>query len=183
MTAETDLRPVLWRAPKKGGGWMYFDHEPTHLTGVEPLLPAHAIAPLQAEIEALRDLCGMAYQLAGAHDAPEEWLDALSDAAAGRPFSTNGLLPYIPQRRIGADSPHTRREGMEKITKRTTTTTITETTRLELTDEQIASALLEHFGMVGGEVVFDVSVVGGFLRGAQIELKVVSESESDERAK
>jgi hypothetical protein len=54
MTAETDLRPVLWRSPKKGGGWMYFDHEPTHLTGVEPLLPAHAIASLQAEIEALR---------------------------------------------------------------------------------------------------------------------------------
>src|SRR5690606_2767561 len=54
-------------------------------------------APLQAEVEALRELCGMAYQLAGAHDAPEKWLDALSNAAAGRPFSTNGLLPYWPQ--------------------------------------------------------------------------------------
>lgn len=54
-------------------------------------------APLQAEIEALRELCGMAYQLAGVHDAPEEWLDALSNAAAGRSFSTDGLLPYIPQ--------------------------------------------------------------------------------------
>jgi hypothetical protein len=56
-----------------------------------------ATTPLQAEIEALRDLCGMAYQLAGVHDAPEKWLDALSNASAGRPFSTDGLLPYIPQ--------------------------------------------------------------------------------------
>lgn len=66
---------------------------------------------------------------------------------------------------------------MEKITKKTTT--ITETT-LELTEEQIASALLKHFGMVGGEVCFDVSSCG-FLRGARIELRVVSES--DEGAK
>lgn len=63
---------------------------------------------------------------------------------------------------------------MEKITKKTTT--VTEMTRLELTEEQIASALLEHFGMVGGEVFFDVSGFG-FLRGAQIELILASESE------
>lgn len=62
---------------------------------------------------------------------------------------------------------------MEKITKKTTT--VVETTRLELTEEQIACALLEHFSMVGGEVSFDVSS-GGFLRGAQIELRTVSES-------
>lgn len=65
---------------------------------------------------------------------------------------------------------------MEKITKKTT---ITETT-LEVTEEQIANALLEHFGMVGGEVLFHVSC-GMFLRGAQINLKVVSEN--DESAK
>lgn len=52
---------------------------------------------LRAEVEALRELCGMAYQLAGVHNAPEKWLDALSNAAAGRPFSTDGLLPYWPQ--------------------------------------------------------------------------------------
>lgn len=61
---------------------------------------------------------------------------------------------------------------MEKITKKTT---ITETT-LELTEEQIARALLEHFGIVGGEVDFDVSSCG-FLRGAKIELRIVSESD------
>jgi len=49
-----------------------------------------------AEVERLRELCGMAYQLAGVHDAPEKWLDALSNAASGRPFSTDGLLPYMP---------------------------------------------------------------------------------------
>ena len=62
---------------------------------------------------------------------------------------------------------------MEKIMKKTTT--VVETTRLELTDEQIADALLEHFGMAGGEVSFDVSS-GGLLIGAQIELRIVSES-------
>ena len=55
------------------------------------------IAAKDAEIEALRELCGMAYQLAGVHNAPEKWLDALSNAAAGRPFSTDGLLPSWPQ--------------------------------------------------------------------------------------
>lgn len=55
------------------------------------------IAAKDAEIDALRELCGMAYQLAGVHNAPEKWLDALSNAAAGRPFSTDGLLPYWPQ--------------------------------------------------------------------------------------
>lgn len=62
---------------------------------------------------------------------------------------------------------------MEKIVKRTTT--VTETTRLELTEGQIADALLEHFGMVGGEVIFYASS-GGYLSGAQLELKRVSES-------
>lgn len=56
----------------------------------------HNVAARDAEIEALRDLCGAAYQLAGVHDAPEAWLDALSDAAEGRPFSAEGLLPYMP---------------------------------------------------------------------------------------
>jgi hypothetical protein len=55
------------------------------------------LASIQAEVEALRELCGMAYQLAGVHNAPERWLNALSNAAAGKPFSTDGLLPYWPQ--------------------------------------------------------------------------------------
>lgn len=47
------------------------------------------------EAEHLRDLCGHAYQMAGALDAPENWLDALSAAANGKPFSCDGLLPVL----------------------------------------------------------------------------------------
>jgi predicted nuclease with TOPRIM domain len=46
------------------------------------------------ENEKLRQLAACAYQFAGAHDAPVEWLDALSNAADGRPFDTSKLLPY-----------------------------------------------------------------------------------------
>lgn len=59
----------------------------------------------QVEIERLRELCGCAYQMAGYHDAPEAWLDALGDAAAGVPARqwrvkaddlVAALLPYMP---------------------------------------------------------------------------------------
>lgn len=46
-----------------------------------------------AELDKLRGLCACAYQLAGAVDAPLPWLDALSEAANGLPFSDDGLLP------------------------------------------------------------------------------------------
>ncbi len=49
---------------------------------------------LKEQNEKLRQLAACAYQFAGAHDAPVEWLDALSDAADGRPFDTSKLLPY-----------------------------------------------------------------------------------------
>lgn len=52
------------------------------------------IAELDGERDALRRLAMCAYQLAGAHDAPVTWLDALSAASVGEPFSTDGLLPY-----------------------------------------------------------------------------------------
>lgn len=52
--------------------------------------------PNQTEIENLRALAACMYQFAGAHDAPEVWLDALSEASDGRPFSTENLLPYSP---------------------------------------------------------------------------------------
>lgn len=51
---------------------------------------------LAVEVEALRGLAACAYQMAGVHDAPVEWLDALSDAASGLPFDTENLLPYMP---------------------------------------------------------------------------------------
>ena len=56
-----------------------------------------AVEERKAEVESLRALCAAAYQMAGVHDAPVEWLDALSNAASGWPFSTDGLLPYMPQ--------------------------------------------------------------------------------------
>lgn len=52
------------------------------------------IAELEAEVARLRSLAACAYQFAGAHDAPVAWLDALSAAANGEPFSDDGLLPY-----------------------------------------------------------------------------------------
>ena len=46
-----------------------------------------------AEVAGLRSLAAAAYQGAGAHDWPVPWLDALSAAANGDLFSTDGLLP------------------------------------------------------------------------------------------
>lgn len=47
------------------------------------------------EIERLRNLAGTCYAGLGAEcNLPEPWLDALSAAANGEPFSTDGLLPF-----------------------------------------------------------------------------------------
>ena len=64
--------------------------------GIERDLAVARAQRAEAEVQALRDLGGCAYQMAGIHDAPVAWLDALSNAASGRPFSTEGLLPYMP---------------------------------------------------------------------------------------
>lgn len=49
----------------------------------------------RSKLAALRELAATCYAGLGAeHDLPEAWLDALSAAADGRPFSTDGLLPY-----------------------------------------------------------------------------------------
>lgn len=53
------------------------------------------VAGLEVEIEKLRELCACAYQFAGSHDAPAPWLDALSAASEGKPFSTENLLPCV----------------------------------------------------------------------------------------
>lgn len=57
------------------------------------LVPSSAAKELLAELDKLRALCACAYQLAGVVDAPLPWLDALSEAANGLPFSDDGLLP------------------------------------------------------------------------------------------
>lgn len=56
------------------------------------VLPA---ATPESEIAALRDLAATCYAGLGAeHNLPEAWLDALSAASEGHPFTTEGLLPY-----------------------------------------------------------------------------------------
>ena len=62
---------------------------------------------------------------------------------------------------------------MDKLV--TINTTIVERTRVDLTDQQIATILLERFGMAGGTVDFDISS-GVFLRGAQLEVVRTTES-------
>lgn len=48
-----------------------------------------------SKLAALRELAATCYVGLGTeHDLPEAWLDALSAAADGRPFSAAGLLPY-----------------------------------------------------------------------------------------
>lgn len=122
MTAETDLLPLpepfAWVDPDEAED--FIDGEGHHFTALRrgvpggdfPIYSAGQVrACVEANTEALRELCGMAYQLAGVHDAPEKWLDALSNAAAGRPFSTDGLLPYMPQAVCDAEA---RAERLEK---------------------------------------------------------------------
>ena len=51
-----------------------------------------------AEIERLRELALCVYVgPAAVHDLPESWLDALSAAGHGEPFSCDGLIPYRAQ--------------------------------------------------------------------------------------
>lgn len=55
MTDPTpDGAVAMWRAPKSGGGYMYFDYEPTHLSDVEPLIPAASMDALRGELEELQ---------------------------------------------------------------------------------------------------------------------------------
>lgn len=66
---------------------------------------ADQLERLAAEVEHLRALCGCAYQMAGLHDAPVNWLDALGDAANGvhpdqrrvKGDVAEALLPYRPE--------------------------------------------------------------------------------------
>jgi hypothetical protein len=59
-----------------------------------PLTDAQTLEALRQRVEALQDLCGAAYQLAGNVGAPERWLDALVAAAHGEPIPD--LDPLFP---------------------------------------------------------------------------------------
>lgn len=64
---------------------------------VKTALSAKFAQERAAYASSLRELAACAYQAMGVHDAPDSWLDALSNAAAGLPFETESLLPYAPQ--------------------------------------------------------------------------------------
>lgn len=58
------------------------------------------VGALIAERDRLRDLAATVYAGLGAEcDLPEPWLDALLAASEGKPFSTEGLLPFVSQPR------------------------------------------------------------------------------------
>lgn len=70
-------------------------------------------------------------------------------------------------------SGHTYQSRMAVVKKKVPTTittkVVTKRTTLELTDKEVELALLEHFGMAGGEVEFDISH-GEFLKGATLTM-------------
>ena len=55
------------------------------------------VARLRARIEHLESLCAVVYQLAGEVGAPVPMLDALWNAAQGKRFDVDGLLPVLAQ--------------------------------------------------------------------------------------
>lgn len=68
-------------------------------TGLMRLESVAALTERPNEVERLRELAAACYAGLGAEcDLPERWLDALSAAANGQPFSTEGLLPYRAER-------------------------------------------------------------------------------------
>lgn len=71
---------------------------PAPLFGAAATVPQVVQTPIdQAQyIEKLETIIGAAYQFAGNHDAPELWLDVLSDPAAATAEQVDGLLPYFP---------------------------------------------------------------------------------------
>lgn len=53
---------------------------------------------LRSQIHQLRSLASACYAGLGAEcNLPEPWLDALSAAANGKPFDTDGLLPFVKE--------------------------------------------------------------------------------------
>lgn len=104
-----DIRPVAWiEQPSRWLGQpmahMDADLDEEVKKRCEPLYEQSAIDALQAEVEVLRELCACAYQMAGVHDAPLVWMDALSNAANGCKFDTCGLLPYMQEQVCDAES-------------------------------------------------------------------------------
>lgn len=88
-----DALDVLWR--------QHGNDDP----GYKAMLPfGKKIAELQAKVNRLIELSSVCYTGLGAEcDLPEAWLDALSQAAYGKEFSTDGLLPFISTQRQDAE--------------------------------------------------------------------------------
>jgi len=57
--------------------------------------PARAAAPVSGPTEKLLTIIAYAYQIAGAHDAPEHILDVLSDPEAATGEQIEAMLPYM----------------------------------------------------------------------------------------
>lgn len=68
---------------------------------------------LEAENARLRELVFACYAgLGGECDLPEPWLDALSHAGHGEPFSVEGLLPFTSSQRVELAALKARIEGL-----------------------------------------------------------------------
>ncbi len=97
-------------------GWFlagphHSDHFPIDITGLHPLMDVKAcaagdrdafeselsteLAAAKERVRELRNICGEAYQLAGAIGAPVAVLDNLSDAANGGPLRHATFLPIL----------------------------------------------------------------------------------------
>lgn len=63
---------------------------------IELTIASTRAVELEAENRELRDLAASMYQFAGCHNARVDWLDALSAAARGESFTTENLLPVLP---------------------------------------------------------------------------------------
>lgn len=107
--SENEIKPVAIVGPTYSLAWagrgplVYLVNGHGIKVG-QGLYSQRDIDRLTAERDALRQLAFCAYQMAGVHDAPEAWLDALCHAANGEEFSADGLLPYAPEAVCNAES-------------------------------------------------------------------------------
>lgn len=81
----------------------------------ECMLRVSDMESILAELDKLRAMCACAYQLAGVVDAPLPWLDALSEAANGLPFSDEDLLPVGLEQLDAFGELQSRREAAESL--------------------------------------------------------------------
>lgn len=76
--------------------WIDSDFDPYEMHEVGYDAIAKELRRLHEENERLRNLAATCYAGLGAEcDLPENWLDALNNAASGEPFETEALLPFV----------------------------------------------------------------------------------------